>query len=179
MTHHDETEADTRATRIDPALKAAGWGVVQASQVKREVIAPGRIVQGGKRANPMSSDYVLLYRDQKLAVIEAKRAGIDTSEGVAQAKEYASRLKARFAYATNGLTWYEIDMDGGERTVAGPPSPDDLWGRALSPPRTTGATALVPCRSRMAAASGRRAITSTTRFQPPLRPWRRASNASC
>ena len=26
MTIHDETEADTRAERIDPALAAAGWG---------------------------------------------------------------------------------------------------------------------------------------------------------
>ena len=132
MTHHNETEADTRATRIDPALKDAGWGVVQGARVKREVIAPGRIVQGGKRTNPMSSDYVLLYRDQKLAVIEAKRAGIETAEGVAQAKEYAKRLKARFAYATNGLTWYEIDTKGGEREVAGPPGPDDLWNRVFA-----------------------------------------------
>jgi type I restriction enzyme, R subunit len=124
-----ETEADTRAERIDPALKAAGWGVVAGTQIKREVIAPGRILQGGKRTNPMSSDYVLNYRDQKLAVIEAKRAGIDTAEGVGQAKEYAKRLKAPYAYATNGLTWYEITMAGGERAVDGPPSPEELWKR--------------------------------------------------
>ena len=100
-----------------------------ASQIKREVIAPGRILSGGKRATAMSSDYVLNYRDQKLAVIEAKRAGIDTSEGVNQAKEYATRLNAPYAYAANGLTWYEINMAGGEHEVAGPPTPDDLWAR--------------------------------------------------
>ena len=33
-------EAETRAELIDPALKAAGWGVVEASRVHREVIAP-------------------------------------------------------------------------------------------------------------------------------------------
>jgi hypothetical protein len=33
-------EAETRAEHIDPALKAAGWGVVDGSRVRREVIAP-------------------------------------------------------------------------------------------------------------------------------------------
>lgn len=36
-------EAETRAELIDPALRAAGWGEVAASRVRREVIAPGRI----------------------------------------------------------------------------------------------------------------------------------------
>ena len=130
---HSESEADTRANRIDPALIAAGWGTNDA-HIRREVIAPGRIVQGGKRANPMSADYVLHYRDQKLAVIEAKRAGKPTAEGVGQAKEYAKRLNAPFAYATNGLTWYEIDMNGGEAEVAAPPSPQTLWDRAYKTP---------------------------------------------
>jgi type I restriction enzyme R subunit len=128
-----ESEADTRANRIDPVLHAAGW-LPPDAHVRREMIAPGRIVQGGKRANPMSADYVLHYRDQKLAVIEAKRAGLATAEGVAQAKEYAARLKTPFAYATNGLTWYEIDMAGGEAEVAGPPGPQALWDRAYQLP---------------------------------------------
>lgn len=127
-----ETEADTRAERIDPALAASGWGVLDRTRVRREVIAPGRILDGGRRATPMSSDYVLIYRGQKLAAMEAKRAGIPTAEGVAQAKEYARRLKTRFAYATNGRTWYEIDtVTGVERDVDGPPSPSDLWNRTF------------------------------------------------
>jgi type I restriction enzyme, R subunit len=128
-----ESEADTRANRIDPVLVQAGW-LPPDAHVKRELIAPGRIVQGAKRANPMTADYVLHYRDQKLAVIEAKRAGIATAEGVAQAKEYAARLNAPFAYATNGLTWYEIDMKGGERVVSGPPGPQALWDRVYQVP---------------------------------------------
>ena len=126
-----ETEADTRAQRIDPALRAAGWGVVDSAVVRREVIAPGRILDGGRRASDMSSDYVLWYCGQKLAVIEAKRVGIKTAEGVGQAKEYATRLQTRFAYATNGLTWYEIDtVTGAERDIDGPPTPNDLWARS-------------------------------------------------
>lgn len=130
---HSESEADTRANRIDPALQAAGWGSADAP-IRREVIAPGRIVQGAKRANPMSADYVLHYRDQKLAVIEAKRAGKPTAEGVQQAKEYARRLNAPFAYATNGLSWYEINMQGGECEITAPPSPQTLWDRAFPAP---------------------------------------------
>jgi type I site-specific restriction endonuclease len=34
-------EAETRAELIDPALKDAGWGVVAASRVRREVITLG------------------------------------------------------------------------------------------------------------------------------------------
>ena len=29
-------ESETRAEHIDPALKAAGWGVVEGSQIRRE-----------------------------------------------------------------------------------------------------------------------------------------------
>ena len=37
-------EAETRAEHIDPALKAAGWGIVAGSRIRREYsIAPGRI----------------------------------------------------------------------------------------------------------------------------------------
>jgi len=41
-------EAETRAELIDPALKAAGWGVVEANRVQREVIALGRQLRAGK-----------------------------------------------------------------------------------------------------------------------------------
>jgi type I restriction enzyme R subunit len=51
-------EAETRAEHIDPALKAAGWGVVEGSRVRREyVISPGRIEGHGKRGKPLKADY--------------------------------------------------------------------------------------------------------------------------
>ncbi len=129
----NETEADTRANRIDPALRDAGWGVVEGSKVNREMICPGRITGGGGRANPLSADYVLSYRDRKLAVIEAKRAGLGHTAGVGQAKDYAGRLQARFAYATNGIGWYGIDMrSGAEGDIALPfPTPQELWLRCF------------------------------------------------
>ena len=37
-------EAETRAEHTDPALRAAGWGVVEGSRIRREyAISPGRI----------------------------------------------------------------------------------------------------------------------------------------
>ena len=43
-------EAETRAEHIDPALKAAGWGVVEGSRILREHgITLGRLQAGGGR----------------------------------------------------------------------------------------------------------------------------------
>ena len=41
-------EAETRAELIDPALKVAGWGVVDGSRVRREVITLGRLQGAGQ-----------------------------------------------------------------------------------------------------------------------------------
>jgi len=128
---HVLNEAETRAEHIDPALKAAGWGVVEGSRVLREKqceIAPGRLQGGGRRAKPEIADYVLVYRNTKLAVIEAKAWAKPLTEGVGQAKSYAAKLAVRFTYATNGQAIYGIDMvTGAEGDVASYPSPDELW----------------------------------------------------
>ena len=134
MSLQDETEAETRADRIDPVLREAGWGIVEGSRIRREMICPGRIQAGGQRGKGLSCDYVLIHRDQKLAVLEAKRAGLSHRNGVGQAKDYAERLGARFAYASNGLKWYGIDMaTGGEGDFDLPfPTPDELWERTFA-----------------------------------------------
>jgi type I restriction enzyme R subunit len=63
-----------------------------------------------------------------LAVVDAKRWDLPYTEGLAQAKTYASKLRARFAYATNGQRIYGVDMQsGGEGDVEAYPSPDELW----------------------------------------------------
>ncbi|MFM9865499.1 MAG: type I restriction endonuclease subunit R, partial [Micropepsaceae bacterium] len=91
-------EAETRAEHIDPALKAAGWGVVEGSKILREYpITLGRIEGLGRRGKPLTADYVLVYRSHKLAVVEAKAWDRPLTEGVAQAKNYSGRLAARFA----------------------------------------------------------------------------------
>ncbi len=70
-------EAETRAEYIDPALKAAGWGVVESSRIQREYsIAPGRIEGHGQRGKPLIADYVLEYRNTKLAALEALKKSL-------------------------------------------------------------------------------------------------------
>ncbi len=123
-------EAETRAEHVDPALKAAGWGVVEGSRIRREFpITLGRLEGHGRRGKALTADYVLEYRNTKLAVVEAKAWDEELTEGVAQAKNYAGMLAVRHTYATNGRGIYAIDMaTGRERDdVTHYPSPDELW----------------------------------------------------
>jgi len=114
---------------IDPELKAAGWGVVEGSRVMREYrITEGRLQGAGQRGKPEIADYVLVYRNHKLAVVEAKRWDAAHTEGLAQAKAYAGKLRVCFSYATNGQRIYGVDMhSGAEGDVAAYPSPEELW----------------------------------------------------
>jgi type I restriction enzyme R subunit len=127
-------EAETRAEYIDPALKSAGWGVVDGSRILREYhITPGRIEGHGRRGNPLVADYVLVYRNTKLAVIEAKAWDEKLTEGVGQAKNYAGKLAVRFAYASNGQGIYAIDIETGKEGEAQTwPTPKDLWNRTFA-----------------------------------------------
>lgn len=122
-------EAETRAEHIDPALAAAGWGVIEGSRIRREYpITLGRIEGHGKRGKALTADYVLEYRNTKLAVVEAKAWDKPCTSGVAQAKDYAGKLAIRFTYASNGQDLYGIDMETGvEGELATYPSPDELW----------------------------------------------------
>jgi type I restriction enzyme R subunit len=127
-------EAETRAEYIDPKLKASGWGVVDGSKVLREYkITAGKIQVGGGRVKPLIADYVLVYKGRKLAVIEAKSDELPVGEGVAQAKEYASRLSLDITYASNGKEIYQICMKTGqEGVVVDFPTPDALWARTFA-----------------------------------------------
>ena len=129
-------EAETRAEHIDPALKAAGWGVVEGSRVLREYhITQGRLEGGGRRAKAQIADYVLVHKNTKLAVIEAKAWDQHLTEGVGQAKSYAAKLELRFGYSTNGRGIYAVDMqEGTEVEVISYPSPEELWNKTFAVP---------------------------------------------
>lgn len=122
-------EAETRAEHIDPALKAAGWGIVDGSRIQREYpITPGRIEGFGKRGKALTADYLLVYRNTKLAVIEAKASDQMPTEGLSQAKNYAAKLSLRYAYSTNGQGIYGVDLrQGTEGAVTCYPTPEELW----------------------------------------------------
>jgi type I restriction enzyme, R subunit len=129
-------EAETRAEHIDPALRAAGWGVVAGSRIRREYpITPGRIEGRGRTGKPLTADYVLEYRNTKLGVSEAKAWDRELTEGVGQAKNYAERLSVRFAYSTNGRGIYAIDMETGrEGEIPRYPTPEELWNLTFAGP---------------------------------------------
>ena len=128
------TEAETRAEHIDPALATAGWGVVEGSRIRREYqITPGCIEGHGRRGKSLTADYVLIYRNTKLAVVEAKAWDEPLTQGVAQAKDYAGKLAVRFAYSTNGQSIYGIDMqEGTEAELQRFPTPEQLWNMAFA-----------------------------------------------
>ena len=127
-------EAETRAEHIDPALAAAGWNVVECSRIRREYpITLGRIEGRGRRGTALKADYVLEYRNTKLATIEAKAWDEELTEGVGQAKDYAAKLALRYTYATNGQGIYAIDMETGhEGEVPQYPTPDELWAKTFA-----------------------------------------------
>ena len=128
-------ESDTRLKKIDPALKAAGWGVVEGSDIFTEqrayIVSPGRIVTKAKR-NPDKIDYLLTYKGVKIGIVEAKKDELDVSAGVEQAKKYATAMNIRYTYSTNGDKIWAIDMqakpgDFTEGFIDRFPTPDELW----------------------------------------------------
>lgn len=123
-------EAQTRLDKINPKLKECGWGVVKESRILVEQnaykLTNGKIGSSSSRA--LKVDYILVYKDVKLAIIEAKSDEKDYNEGVAQAKLYAQMMNIRFTYATNGDKIYEIDMlTGMEDEIYSYPTPEELW----------------------------------------------------
>ena len=107
-------EADTRAELIDPQLAASGWVTGGDVRVQREFnINDGEIRAGGMRTGQLKADYVLSYKNRKLAVVEAKRDEEEVGEGVAQAKLYAQKLRLAHTFAANGKEIYQIDLSKG------------------------------------------------------------------
>ena len=128
-------EADTRAELIDKQLEASGWitSLETGVRVRREYnINAGEIRASGMRTGQLKADYVLEYNNIKLAVVEAKSNKLDVSEGVAQAKLYAQKLRLQTSFAANGKEIYEINhKDGTEGKVSQFPTPQQLWERTF------------------------------------------------
>lgn len=127
------TEDETRAELIDPKLQASGWGTIEGTKVYRNhYITKGRIQVGGLRDKASFADYVLSYKNRKLAVIEAKSSDLEVGEGVAQAKEYAAKLQLKTTYSSNGKEIYQICMESGEEKLIDRfPTPDELWQKTF------------------------------------------------
>jgi type I restriction enzyme R subunit len=130
-------EAQTKHDLIEPALREAGWGKVEGSRIRLEFpITKGRLIGQGKRGTRIFADYVLEYKNRRIAVVEAKARDIYYTQGVGQAKDYAERLNIRYTYATNGLQIYGMDMqEATEGDVSTYPTPEELWEMTFPKPK--------------------------------------------
>jgi len=131
-------EADTRATLIDPALKAAGWTDTQITREhyyqRDHQYTQGRVILVGdrvRRGEARKVDYLLRISDAfPIAVVEAKAESEPAEAGLEQAKRYARDLGLAFAYATNGRDIIEFDFfTNSSRTLDRFPTPQELWER--------------------------------------------------
>jgi len=126
-------EAETRAELIDPQLAEQGWSGEDCRVHREYTIRAGRILPRGRREYQKPADYVLSYKDRKLAVIEAKKEDEYYTEGVGQAKEYAEKLETKYTYSTNGKKIYRINMESGkEEDVDKFPTPQELWEQTFN-----------------------------------------------
>ena len=128
-------ESETCDMYITPAVQDSGWKPSNRCIIRREFsITAGRIQGPGQRGSPLRADYVLVHRNKKLAIIEAKKWDLSLTEGVQQAKDYAQRTHVRFTYASNGQGFWEIDMLTGqekELAISEFPTPEQLWERTF------------------------------------------------
>jgi type I restriction enzyme R subunit len=124
-------EATTRRELIDPRIRDARWGLNETtgSQVIAEyVFTDGRLIGAGQRGRQKKADYVLAYKTQKLAIVEAKAENKETTDGLEQVKGYAETLNVRYVYSTNGHGIYFFDMKTGRgEEVSRYHTPDELF----------------------------------------------------
>lgn len=106
-------EAQTRHDLIDPALHEAGWNTLPARIATEQQVAPGRVESDGKSHKPEKADYVLMYGNRRIAVVEAKSDEKSVDAGEAQARHYAEALGVRFAFSTNGKAVRSFDLVAG------------------------------------------------------------------
>lgn len=134
MYENDLTEEDTKQRYIAPALKNAGW---EDTQIRYEYpINAGQIENKTSkypRKPPERVDYLLRYKENiNLAVIEAKKASVNVTKGIQQAKSYANKLGLRFAFSTNGKECILCDLVEGTETpisLENFPSPTYLFNK--------------------------------------------------
>ena len=118
----DYSEEDTKRLFITKQLEKAGW---IGTKVRMEVaIKAGRIIGDYKRQQAEFADYVLYYgssmANKPIAVVEAKKLQLPLGTGRNQAIDYATKLGARFAFATNGKGFIMVDLIDNSEKMLGP-----------------------------------------------------------
>lgn len=120
-----ENETDARIV-IDALLREAGWNPADKTQVRTEVHAVEAVTGEEScvvREEPPGAaagrcDYVLADTNGRpLAVIEAKRGGIDPYMAKQQALPYAKRIGAPFIFLSNGELIYFWDYQNDDARI--------------------------------------------------------------
>ncbi len=120
----NESEAQTRAHRIDHQLARAGWGAGNRTVVGEYLLSGSGVSVEETTATYEREfvDYALLNRlGRPLGIVEAKRSSRDPLEGERQAADYADRIKAE-----HGVDPFVFLANGNEVL---------FWHRRLYPPR--------------------------------------------
>ncbi len=129
------SERDICSKYISPALKNAGWDLN--TQVLEEVtFTDGKIYVRGKltaRGERKRADYLLYYKDNPIAIIEAKDNKHSVRAGIQQALNYARILDIPSAFSSNGdgFVYHDRTTTGEdieqELALENFPSPAQLW----------------------------------------------------
>ena len=111
-------ETNTKATAIEPILRALGWDVADLDEVRREY--PVRA-----RPNARPVDYLLFCDDTPKVIVEAKRGNQSLERHQEQLQDYvgfALAERVEIAILTNGAAWWYYlpirDVSWEQRRVA-------------------------------------------------------------
>jgi type I restriction enzyme R subunit len=137
------SEAQARIT-INKMLEEAGWRFLPDSQGRREnIICEHRVTRRAfspsqdlgkdfEHAPNGFIDYLLLNSDQRpVAVVEAKREGIDPLTAKEQARAYAESLGASHIFLSNGLVHYYWNLQQGNPVKVSRFLPSEQLGKAV------------------------------------------------
>ena len=120
----ENSEAITRAERIDHQLATAGWAHSSRQVVEELWLAPEAVVSNNSEQLRGTEfvDYALLTPDGRpIAIVEAKKSSRDALAGERQAADYADRIKS-----LHGFDPFIFLANGNEVF---------FWHRRLYPPR--------------------------------------------
>jgi type I restriction enzyme R subunit len=137
MNKKDLSERDICSKFITPALVKSGWDLHK--QILEEVFfTDGKIYVRGKltaRGERKRADYILYYRDNPVAVIEAKDNKHSIRSGIQQALGYATILDIPCVFSSNGdgFLFHDRTINDSnietELTLDEFPTPEDLWNK--------------------------------------------------
>jgi len=105
-----KTTEENAKTLIDEQLRELGWNLTNFDEITKEYQLPN-----GQRA-----DYVILHNKNPIAIIEAKKQGVDLASALIQARNYAKVLNSHggsilLIFASDGENIYRQNLKANTR----------------------------------------------------------------